>query len=1090
MVGRRRTGARLADRTGTACRAEAVSKVYGRRETAVHALRDVTLGIPSGAFTAIMGPSGSGKSTLLHCLAALDTPTSGQVFLGRTELTALTRRQQAQVRRDRIGFVFQAFNLVPTLDAIENITLPQLLAGRRPDRDWLDHIVRQMGLADRLHHRPSELSGGQQQRVALARALAGRPEVIFADEPTGNLDTSASQDMLALLRDAVDQFEQTVITVTHDPSIARYADRVLFLKDGQVVDQALRPDVDQALERLRFSDGAGAGPDELHAPRPDGQDSMRSRRRRQPDEPTPGRPMVGSDDEVEVARQERWLQRIREQFEAEQQHVERTDDQPAEADPWATEPAIEHEAQPSAGRWRTDPTVDRREAGAGRDGSAMPPAPALGAGTSADDDWLPPMRSSHLRDEDAAAPTPAPPPHTWRREHVQDEAPWSRPGGHEEHEDQQTTTSQWAPPDSDWPPLERGRSGSGWRTDTGGWRQRRAELQAEASSGDHRDAWAADDDHRDAWSPPTDDDHRDRWADAGDTGARPGDDHRWRHRDEAADPWTRPRDDRDRYEPPAGQHDLPWASRSARQDRPWSPPADDHAARSASPDDRLHRGDAPPGGRWSDTGDRADWRALRDGDQPRSDDPDEDPDDATGQPPAAPPPERRRAWDPADDQPVGPPQYQSWQPTDGGDEVNGFHQPDAPPRSPSRNGFHQDDRADDAADRGRRPADADERPATGQSGHEAPAHQPPPPAQDADRGHRQPLDDPWSNVWDASSGIDVGDVWSPTVDHGALERGTSPHEPDTPGADDAAPPDATHGAPPDDPGGDDEIVQPVLHPDPAADDQPAIPRLEEPDFPAVTDPPVRTRHDDGPQTDAPSPATAGPVTHQSDPDEQAGAEPVVDRPAAHDDPVDDRPAEDPVDERPADDRPAAGEASPRPAASAPGPAEDAPTPAAPALADEPVDDHGTQPLPALAEVAHDEPVTASGHAEPATTPAHAEPATTPAHADRAATPAHDEPQTADERGAPPWSGDDDDATARPRRPRQRRPQARAGEPDLPAALASLRNTRRPDETADPMVALQSLQAQLDRLGSTGGRSGAHHPRRPGRDRSTRRRDRD
>jgi putative ABC transport system ATP-binding protein len=313
-----------------ACRADALSKVYGRRDTAVHALREITLSIPSQAFTAIMGPSGSGKSTLLHCLAALDTPTSGRVFLGQTELTSLSRRQQAQVRRDRIGFVFQSFNLVPTLDAIENITLPQLLAGRRPDKEWLEYVVARIGLGDRLHHRPSQLSGGQQQRVALARALAGRPEVIFADEPTGNLDTKASREMLALLRSAVDDFRQTVVTVTHDPAIAGYADQVLFFTDGQVVDQVLQPETNLVLEHLQYLDSsapAHVGPrGQLHAStQSDGQHTMRSRRRRRADETGPGRPMVGSDDEVEVARQERWLQRIREQFEAEHEVLDTTD---------------------------------------------------------------------------------------------------------------------------------------------------------------------------------------------------------------------------------------------------------------------------------------------------------------------------------------------------------------------------------------------------------------------------------------------------------------------------------------------------------------------------------------------------------------------------------------------------------------------------------------------------------------------------------------------------------------------------------------------------------------------------------------------
>ncbi|HEX6257801.1 MAG TPA: ATP-binding cassette domain-containing protein [Euzebyales bacterium] len=330
----------------SACHAEALSKVYGTDDTAVHALRDVTLDIPRRSFTAIMGPSGSGKSTLLHCLAALDTPTSGRVFLGDTELTALSRRRQARVRRDRIGFVFQAYNLVPTLDALENITLPQLLAGRSPDHEWLDHVISRMGLGDRIHHRPDELSGGQQQRIALARALAGRPEVIFADEPTGNLDTTTSGEMLTLLRDAVDQFEQTVVTVTHDPSVARYADQILQFSDGRVVDRHDRRAVGEGSDPHHDSDVAGSGgPDHRGPadtpPRPDGQHTMRSRRRRQPGEPNPGRPMVGSDDEVEVARQERWLQRIREQFEAEQDSDAAFDQGPRDAGAQWDDPPIE-----------------------------------------------------------------------------------------------------------------------------------------------------------------------------------------------------------------------------------------------------------------------------------------------------------------------------------------------------------------------------------------------------------------------------------------------------------------------------------------------------------------------------------------------------------------------------------------------------------------------------------------------------------------------------------------------------------------------------------------------------------------------------
>jgi putative ABC transport system ATP-binding protein len=366
----------------SACHAEALSKVYGTDGTAVHALRDVTLDIPRRSFTAIMGPSGSGKSTLLHCLAALDTPTSGRVFLGDTELTALSRRRQARVRRDRIGFVFQAFNLVPTLDALENITLPQLLAGRSPDQEWLHHVISRLGLGDRMHHRPNELSGGQQQRIALARALAGRPEVIFADEPTGNLDTTASSEMLTLLRDAVDQFEQTVVTVTHDPSVARYADQILQFSDGRVVGHHDRRAVGAGEEPHHDSGVAGSGGLDPHGPadtppRPDGQHTMRSRRRRQPDEPTPGRPMVGSDDEVEVARQERWLQRIREQFEAEHEADAVFDQAPTGARGLWDEASAEHPStRPSTGDhtqgYAPADRADDRDAGTALDWERRP----------------------------------------------------------------------------------------------------------------------------------------------------------------------------------------------------------------------------------------------------------------------------------------------------------------------------------------------------------------------------------------------------------------------------------------------------------------------------------------------------------------------------------------------------------------------------------------------------------------------------------------------------------------------------------------------------------------------------------------------
>jgi putative ABC transport system ATP-binding protein len=238
-----------------AVRAEGVTKVYGEGGTRVVALDDVTAQFERGRLTAIMGPSGSGKSTLMHCLAGLDAVTAGRVFLGETELTDLADRELTTVRRDRIGFVFQSFNLVPTLDALENITLPLRLAGRTPDPQWLDQVIDTVGLRDRLNHRPSELSGGQQQRVACARAIAGRPDVIFADEPTGNLDSRASGEILGFLRRSVDDAGQTIVMVTHDPVTAAYADRALFLADGRVVEDMANPTAEKVLSRMRGFDG-------------------------------------------------------------------------------------------------------------------------------------------------------------------------------------------------------------------------------------------------------------------------------------------------------------------------------------------------------------------------------------------------------------------------------------------------------------------------------------------------------------------------------------------------------------------------------------------------------------------------------------------------------------------------------------------------------------------------------------------------------------------------------------------------------------------------------------------------------------------
>jgi putative ABC transport system ATP-binding protein len=242
-----------------AVRTVSLWKRYGRGDTQVDALADVSVEFGRGRFTAIMGPSGSGKSTLLHCVAGLDRPTQGQAFLGDVELTRLPEKQLTQLRRDRIGFVFQAFNLVPTLTALENITLPLDLAGRKPDLDWLSTVVDTVGLTDRLSHKPSELSGGQQQRVACARALVSRPDVVFADEPTGNLDSRSSSDVLGFLHRSVRDFGQTVVMVTHDPTAASYADRVLFLADGRLRSELLDPTAESVLDTMKQLDASVVG---------------------------------------------------------------------------------------------------------------------------------------------------------------------------------------------------------------------------------------------------------------------------------------------------------------------------------------------------------------------------------------------------------------------------------------------------------------------------------------------------------------------------------------------------------------------------------------------------------------------------------------------------------------------------------------------------------------------------------------------------------------------------------------------------------------------------------------------------------------
>jgi putative ABC transport system ATP-binding protein len=242
-------------RTAVAARAVGLSKVYGEGDAAVRALDNVSVDFERARYTAIMGPSGSGKSTLLHCMAGLDTPTSGQVYIGDVDLTMLSEKALTLLRRRSVGFVFQAYNLVPTLTAAENITLPLDIAGEKPDRAWFDQVVDTVGIRDRLSHRPAELSGGQQQRVAGARALVSRPEIVFADEPTGNLDSRSGHEILGFLRSAVNEHGQTIVMVTHDATAASFADRIVFLGDGKVVDEMLEPTTRRILDRLKSLEG-------------------------------------------------------------------------------------------------------------------------------------------------------------------------------------------------------------------------------------------------------------------------------------------------------------------------------------------------------------------------------------------------------------------------------------------------------------------------------------------------------------------------------------------------------------------------------------------------------------------------------------------------------------------------------------------------------------------------------------------------------------------------------------------------------------------------------------------------------------------
>ena len=237
--------------TELAARVEGATKIYGKGDAKVVALDSIDTGFLSGQFTSIMGPSGSGKSTLLHCVAGLDQLTSGKAYLGDVELGSLKEKDLTLLRREKVGFIFQAFNLIPTLNASENIVLPLSIAGESPDGPWRQEVIDAVGLSDRLKHRPAELSGGQQQRVAAARALVSRPDIVFADEPSGNLDTTSGEELLGFMRSAVDEFGQTIVMVTHDPKAASFSDRVIFLRDGRVVDELLDPDAGQIYDKMK-----------------------------------------------------------------------------------------------------------------------------------------------------------------------------------------------------------------------------------------------------------------------------------------------------------------------------------------------------------------------------------------------------------------------------------------------------------------------------------------------------------------------------------------------------------------------------------------------------------------------------------------------------------------------------------------------------------------------------------------------------------------------------------------------------------------------------------------------------------------------
>jgi putative ABC transport system ATP-binding protein len=1025
----------------SACHAEALSKVYGADPTAVHALRDVTLDIPRGSFTAIMGPSGSGKSTLLHCLAALDTPTSGRVFLGDTELTALSRRRQARVRRDRIGFVFQAYNLVPTLDALENITLPQLLAGRSPDHEWLDHVISRMGLGDRIHHRPNELSGGQQQRIALARALAGRPEVIFADEPTGNLDTAASGEMLTLLRDAVDQFAQTVVTVTHDPSVARYADQILQFSDGRVVDRHDRRAVGQGSVPNDASDVAGSGGPDQHLatdtpPRPDGQHTMR-RRRRQPGEPTPGRPMVGSDDEVEVTRQERWLQRIREQFETELDADTAFDAGPlGTGEPWDDASAEQPLTRPPSGH------ADR---GAQR--------------------YAPPERADA---HDPGAPLEQETPRAADDTHVR--------GGYDGADRPRSRPRFRTPPQPPPMPYTNGVTANGARRDpveryrdhdhaarngaSAVWDDRGADAVAPARN-DRWDATGHAVDPIDGeWLPPMrSSDHHD---------GAPTDDYRdpaqdtrpWSGTDHHDDPADEHRD-ADRYSAPADDHRYGAPTDTHRQTDHYDTPADDKYGPAA--DMYAASADDPPrpaaGGHRADRYDEpADAGSTVD---------DLDPDAARDAAPLPPPERIDPPWSRPDDRPPEAPDHGG---RSSGQPVEEIDDPWAPPDARKAEEY----RTGQGTIR-RGPGwsvhDSGDIWATARFDRDA-VDAEPSAAHDPDMGSDGPSpateDRPFEPVDDGSPLADEPVEASGGASPALTELPAEPDEEILPAL--AASSSAAAAAETADPG--DSVEEPDDYQDPAVHD-PSPPGEDADAIGPLNRPPTA---DDSTQSDGAPPridATHRPPAWWDTDDDTAVDEvwtPTFERSWPFADDVADT-ASDPV-RPPVNDDDAGwspsdpiGSAAPRHDTDERDDAEpperrartwdrpDAPT------------DRGSSRRAGVDDadrVQHD----AGTHV--AWSHQHVAPTAEPDH------PATDDappPATDDQRDDTPPATDDqrDDAPAPvaddPWRDPEPSPRPAANEPPVPAALASLRNTRRADQADDARAALQSLQQQLDRLAS-------------------------